>query len=180
MSNWKHSAGHKRIYSQGEKNQKSFWRRFAPGWIYGSDWFVCANVAVQGLTGEQANWSDGKNHSVGQLVNHIGPHGKELAQGITEGRIDLVNEGMFDMNAPHVYKTTEQAAKAVEENALRLIEVVKKCDDNSWTNKIVPIYWGTNKIFEMPLLGYIGYLPFAWELYALRNFLSPNAGPLRL
>jgi DinB superfamily len=36
-----------------------------------SDWFVCANVAVQGLTAEQANWSDGKNHSVGQLVNHI-------------------------------------------------------------------------------------------------------------
>src|SRR5215467_16170255 len=36
-----------------------------------SDWFVCANVAVQGLTAEQAKWSDGKNHSVGQLVNHI-------------------------------------------------------------------------------------------------------------
>lgn len=36
-----------------------------------SDWFVCANVAVEGLTAEQANWSDGKNHSVGQLVNHI-------------------------------------------------------------------------------------------------------------
>ena len=35
-------------------------------------------------------------------------------------------------------------------------------------------------IFEMPLLGYGGYLPFAWELYALRSFLSPNAAPLRL
>ena len=36
------------------------------------------------------------------------------------------------------------------------------------------------KIFEMPLLGYGGYLPFALELFALRNFLSPNAAPLRL
>ena len=35
-------------------------------------------------------------------------------------------------------------------------------------------------IFEMPLLGYIGYLPFSWELYALRNLLSPNAAALRL
>ncbi|MEO8428010.1 MAG: hypothetical protein ABI651_12945 [Verrucomicrobiota bacterium] len=35
-------------------------------------------------------------------------------------------------------------------------------------------------IFEMPLLGYLGYLPFAWELYALRNFLSPTASTLRL
>ncbi|MCI0538558.1 MAG: hypothetical protein L0Z50_25405 [Verrucomicrobiales bacterium] len=35
-------------------------------------------------------------------------------------------------------------------------------------------------VFEMPLLGYIGYLPFAWELFALRSFLSPKAAPLRL
>ena len=36
------------------------------------DWFVPADIAVQGLTAEQANWTDGKgNHSVGQLVNHI-------------------------------------------------------------------------------------------------------------
>ncbi len=35
-------------------------------------------------------------------------------------------------------------------------------------------------IFEMPLLGYGGYVPFAWELFALRNFLVPNAAPLRL
>src|SRR5215475_8691483 len=37
-----------------------------------SDWFVCANVAVAGLTAEQANWTDGKgNHSVGQLAYHL-------------------------------------------------------------------------------------------------------------
>ena len=35
-------------------------------------------------------------------------------------------------------------------------------------------------VFEMPLLGYIGYLPFAWELYALRNFLWRQAPALRL
>jgi len=32
-------------------------------------------------------------------------------------------------------------------------------------------------VFEMPLLGYGGYIPFALELYALKNFLWPN-GPL--
>jgi uncharacterized damage-inducible protein DinB len=36
------------------------------------EWFVPANVAVRGLTAEQANWTDGKgNHSVGQLAYHI-------------------------------------------------------------------------------------------------------------
>jgi len=35
-------------------------------------------------------------------------------------------------------------------------------------------------IFEMPLLGYGGYIPFALELYALANFLWPRAPRLRI
>ncbi|MGH9568853.1 MAG: DinB family protein [Candidatus Angelobacter sp.] len=35
------------------------------------DWFVSEKEAVEGLTPEQAAWSDGKNHSVGQLVAHL-------------------------------------------------------------------------------------------------------------
>lgn len=36
------------------------------------DWFVPANIAVEGLTPEQASWTDGHgNHSVGQLANHL-------------------------------------------------------------------------------------------------------------
>jgi len=36
------------------------------------DWFVPGNTAMEGLTAEQAKWSDGKgNHSVGQLTYHL-------------------------------------------------------------------------------------------------------------
>lgn len=36
------------------------------------EWFVPANIAVEGLTAEQANWTDGKgNHSAGQLAYHL-------------------------------------------------------------------------------------------------------------
>src|SRR5215831_8150453 len=35
------------------------------------NWFVSEKEAVAGLTGEQAAWSDGKNHSAGQLVDHM-------------------------------------------------------------------------------------------------------------
>lgn len=36
------------------------------------DWFVPASQAVQGLTAEQASWSDGMgNHSIGQLATHL-------------------------------------------------------------------------------------------------------------
>lgn len=36
------------------------------------NWFVPANIAVDGLTPEQANWKDGSgNHSAGQLAYHL-------------------------------------------------------------------------------------------------------------
>ena len=36
------------------------------------DWFVPINVALQGVTAEQAKWTPGPgNHSVGQLANHL-------------------------------------------------------------------------------------------------------------
>lgn len=31
-------------------------------------------------------------------------------------------------------------------------------------------YLGFLRIFEMPILGYLGYIPFAWELYALYHY----------
>ena len=37
-----------------------------------AEWFVPGNTVVEGLTAEQASWTDGKgNHSVGQLANHL-------------------------------------------------------------------------------------------------------------
>jgi uncharacterized damage-inducible protein DinB len=35
------------------------------------NWFVSEKEAVEGLSPQQAAWSDGKNHSVGQLVAHL-------------------------------------------------------------------------------------------------------------
>ncbi|MEM7305279.1 MAG: hypothetical protein AAF682_01350 [Planctomycetota bacterium] len=35
-------------------------------------------------------------------------------------------------------------------------------------------YVGFGKVFEMPILGYLGYLPFALELYLLRELLVPE------
>src|SRR6516162_484571 len=44
------------------------------------DWFVPANIAIEGITPEQAKWTDGSgNHSIGQLgrcreAARRGPH----------------------------------------------------------------------------------------------------------
>lgn len=68
---------HPHIYAQNQQDQK-------PTTLRGvlleqlrtthnrEDWFVPANIAVEGLTPEQASWKDSSgNHSVGQLTNHL-------------------------------------------------------------------------------------------------------------
>jgi hypothetical protein len=35
------------------------------------NWFVSGKEAAAGITPEQAAWTDGKNHSVGQLMQHL-------------------------------------------------------------------------------------------------------------
>ena len=93
-----------------------------------------------------------KFRSPWEIVNHVGPHAKELSQAVSEGRIDLVNEGKFDLKGPNIYKSPEDAAKSLEENSAKLIELVKKCDENTWMTKQIPAYWGPRKIFELPLM----------------------------
>jgi uncharacterized damage-inducible protein DinB len=93
-----------------------------------------------------------KFRSPWEIVNHIGPHAKELTQGVVEGKMDLVNEGQFDINGPNIYKDPETAAQDVETYTARLIDSLKKIDDNTWMTKQVPAYWGPNKIMEMPLM----------------------------
>ena len=43
----------------------------------------------------------------------------------------------------------------------------------------VPVV-GFLRVFEMPLLGYLGYLAFAWELFALYHLLAGSRGRLTL
>jgi uncharacterized damage-inducible protein DinB len=94
-----------------------------------------------------------------ELVNHIGPHGREVCQAFRDGRADLVNEGHFPLNSPTIYKSLEEAAKDVETATAQIEEFAAKCDDNTWMTKNVEVYWNGNKIFESTLM------QFAWTLY---------------
>jgi uncharacterized damage-inducible protein DinB len=64
------------------------------------DWFVPANVAVEGLTAEQASWRDGKgNHSIGQLAYHLVFWNKQVLDkfnGKTPDKFSGNNEETFD------------------------------------------------------------------------------------
>ncbi len=93
-----------------------------------------------------------KFRSPWEIVNHIAPHAKELAQATSDGRMDLVNEGMFPLDGPNIYKSLEDAAKDVETNSTKLIELLKTVSDTDWESKMIPTFWGPMKIFEMSLM----------------------------
>src|SRR5438477_514918 len=90
------------------------------------DWFVDANTAVEGLTPEQASWTDGKgNHSIGQLAYHlIFWNSQELAKfkGETPAKFSGNNDETFNTfdskNWPATVKQLDQVMtdweKAVE------------------------------------------------------------------
>jgi uncharacterized damage-inducible protein DinB len=111
--------------------------------------------AIRSLPNDKAKLNE-QHHpnfrSPWEIVNHIAPHAREMAQGLSEGRMDLVNEGKFPLDGPNIYKDCEAAAKDLETNTAKLIELVKKCSDSDWTSKKVPVYWGAMKIMEFTMM----------------------------
>ena len=89
-----------------------------------------------------------KFRSPWELVNHIGPHAREISQALREGRVDLVNEGKFDLNGPNIYKSLDTAAKDVEETSAKLGDIINNYSENDWTTKQIPVYWGPMKIMD--------------------------------
>jgi uncharacterized damage-inducible protein DinB len=90
------------------------------------DWFVPLNVAVAGLTADQAKWNPGKgNHSVGQLAYHIWYwNDRELTQfkggkpapfdGNNNETFDKFNDGQWDELVKKLNQLMSDWEKAVE------------------------------------------------------------------
>ena len=95
-----------------------------------SDWFVCADVAVAGLTPEQANWTDGKgNHSVGQLAYHIWYWNWRNLANIKGEKIEKFsgnNDETFDKFDAKSWAETVQKMDAVMSE---LEQIVENADD---------------------------------------------------
>jgi hypothetical protein len=94
-----------------------------------SDWFVCADVAVAGLTPEQANWTDGKNHSVGQLVYHIWYWNWRNLANIKGEKLEKFNgnnDETFDKFDAKSWPETVQKMDAV---MTELEQIVESADD---------------------------------------------------
>jgi hypothetical protein len=104
------------------------------------DWFVPANIAVEGLTAKQAMWTDGSgNHSVGQLATHLIFWNQRLLKSF-KGE----ENPKFDGNNDETFNSFDE--KSWDETVKKLDEVlssweleIKKADDaklNDWYENI--------------------------------------------
>jgi uncharacterized damage-inducible protein DinB len=94
------------------------------------DWFVPANIAVEGLTPEQAAWTDGKgNHSIGQLANHLifwDRRSLEKFKGETPGKYSGNNDETFNSFDA---KSWADTVKQLDEVLTEWEKVVESADD---------------------------------------------------
>lgn len=95
-----------------------------------SEWFVCADVAVAGLTPEQASWTDGKgNHSVGQLVNHLVFWNERQLEKLTGQKQANYNGNNDETFNSFDSKSWSETVKRLDDVLTRLETLVENADD---------------------------------------------------
>lgn len=129
------------------------------------DWFVPINVAVDGLTPEQAKWTDSQgNHSIGQLVNHLAFwNGRELEKFKGE------KSSAYNGNNDETFNSFDSKAWAASVKNLEAImraweKAVEDADDaklKAWASEIAHI--GTHNAYHLGQILYIRKSQGSWD-----------------
>lgn len=129
------------------------------------DWFVTTKVAVEGLTPEQANWTDGKgNHSIGQLAFHLVFWNTQLLakfKGETPPKYSGKNDDTFyNFDAKQWSETVQQLDKVMTD----LEKFVETADDKT-IEKNAPLIArvGMHNAYHVGQIVYIRRLQGSWN-----------------
>ena len=129
------------------------------------EWFVPANVAVEGLTAEQANWTDGKgNHSVGQLAFHLAFWNKSSL-----ARFKGEQPPKFSGNNDETFtnfdsKQWADTVKQLDESLTEIEKLVANADDkqlNEWAPTIEKI--STHNAYHIGQIIYVRKQQGSWN-----------------
>jgi uncharacterized damage-inducible protein DinB len=129
------------------------------------DWFVCANIAVQGLTPEQASWTDGKgNHSIGQLANHLifwDQRSLQRFKGLPQEKFSGNNDETFNAFDEKNWAAT---VKKLDEVMTAWEKAVESADDatlNKYASMVAHI--GAHNAYHIGQIIYIRKLQGSWD-----------------
>lgn len=116
------------------------------------DWFVpIIDIAVRGLTAEQATWKDGSgSHSVGQLTNHLLVwNSRELAKfkGAPGNNFSGNNDETFNNFDTKKWNDTVKQLDLVMSELEKLVETADDTKLQAWASEIAPI--GTHNAYHV-------------------------------
>ena len=130
-----------------------------------AEWFVPANTAVEGLTAEQASWTDGKgNHSVGQLANHlIFWNSEELAKfkGEPEVKFSGDNNETFNSFDSKKWNATVKQLDQVLTDWEKAVEAADDAKLKDWYSTIAHI--GAHNAYHIGEIVYVRKEQGSWD-----------------
>jgi hypothetical protein len=129
------------------------------------DWFVPVDVAVAGLTPEQASWTDAKgNHSVGQLTYHLLFWDREeLAKFKGEPPVKFSgnNDDTFNNYDP---KKWAETVKQLDEVLTEWEKAIETADDqklSEWASTIAHL--GTHNAYHIGEIVFVRKEQGSWD-----------------
>ena len=129
------------------------------------DWFVPANIAVEGLTAEQAKWTDGSgNHSVGQLANHlIFWDLQQLRQfkNLPQPAFDGNNDETFNSFDSKNWKITVQRLDSVLTAIEKAVEDADDAKLQTWYSTLAHI--STHNAYHIGQMIFVRKLQGSWD-----------------
>ena len=129
------------------------------------DWFVPINVALQGVTAEQAKWTPGPGgHSVGQLANHLlfwDTDALARFKGETPPKFSGNNDETFNTFDSKQWAAT---VKQLDEVLTEWENAVQAADDTklaAWASTIAHV--GTHNAYHVGQMVYVRKLQGSWD-----------------
>ncbi len=129
------------------------------------DWFVPINVALEGLTPEQAMWKDGSgNHSVGQLAYHLlFWNQRQLAnfKGEKEIPFNGNNEETFNDFDKTTWKETVTKLDNVMNELEKIVQSADEAKLKTWAPTIANI--STHNAYHTGQIIFVRKLQKSWD-----------------
>ncbi len=129
------------------------------------DWFVPVNVALEGVTSEQATWKDGSgNHSIGQLANHLlfwNEHQLLKFRGEKGLPYNGDNEETFNTFNKEQWEQTVKKLSSVLSELEKLIQTSDEAFISKWAETIGNI--STHNAYHTGQIVFIRKLQRSWN-----------------
>jgi len=129
------------------------------------DWFVPLNVAIDGISAEQANWTDSSgNHSVGQLAHHLLFWNERVLKQLRKEPVDAFddnNDATFTRFSPADWEELKRNLDEVMQGYVTLISTANEKDLAAWASTLSHV--STHNAYHIGEMVIIRKLQGSWN-----------------